>query len=112
VPVVARWLQPGRGKSCSYPARRDERRGPALSAMRPGTNGFRILRDAVAALCERRREDGKFDSSVVVSAVPYSSYGAASNYKTAAFSLVELVLALGIVAFCLFAVFGLMPVGM
>ena len=32
--------------------------------------------------------------------------------RTAAFSLVELVLALGIVAFCLFAVFGLMPVGM
>ena len=32
--------------------------------------------------------------------------------RAAAFSLVELVLALGIVAFCLFAVFGLMPVGM
>jgi uncharacterized protein (TIGR02598 family) len=30
----------------------------------------------------------------------------------AAFSLVELVLALGVAAFCLFAVFGLMPVGM
>ena len=29
-----------------------------------------------------------------------------------AFSLVELVLALGVAAFCLFAVFGLMPVGM
>jgi uncharacterized protein (TIGR02598 family) len=34
------------------------------------------------------------------------------NSRAAAFSLVELVLALGIVAFCLFAVFGLMPVGM
>ena len=32
--------------------------------------------------------------------------------RTAGFSLVELVLALGIMAFCLFAVFGLMPVGM
>ncbi len=30
----------------------------------------------------------------------------------AAFSLVELVLALGVAGFCLFAVFGLMPVGM
>src|ERR1044071_1121492 len=29
-----------------------------------------------------------------------------------AFSLVEVALALGIAAFCLFAVFGLMPVGM
>lgn len=136
----------------------------------------------MAALCERRREDGKFDSSAVMSAfrakgalvtsawgnapgimdqedlsaesayherhesrlqrsiisiqfpgaMPqawvesalsalntsavidrrYSSYGAASNSKTAAFSLVELALALGVVAFCLFAVFGLMPVGM
>jgi len=32
--------------------------------------------------------------------------------KAAAFSLVELVLALGVAAFCLIAVFGLMPVGM
>ena len=32
--------------------------------------------------------------------------------RSAAFSLVELVLALGVAAFCLFAVFGLMPVGM
>jgi uncharacterized protein (TIGR02598 family) len=31
---------------------------------------------------------------------------------TAAFSLVELVLALGVAGFCLFAVFALMPVGM
>jgi uncharacterized protein (TIGR02598 family) len=34
------------------------------------------------------------------------------NSRAAAFSLVELVLALGVVAFCLYAVFGLMPVGM
>lgn len=33
------------------------------------------------------------------------------HYKTAAFSLVEVTLALGIAAFCLIAVFGLMPVG-
>ncbi len=32
--------------------------------------------------------------------------------RAAAFSLVELVLALGVAAFCLIAVFGLMPVGM
>jgi uncharacterized protein (TIGR02598 family) len=34
-----------------------------------------------------------------------------SPCKTAAFSLVELTLALGIAAFCLIAVFGLLPVG-
>jgi uncharacterized protein (TIGR02598 family) len=34
-----------------------------------------------------------------------------SNRKQAAFSLVELTLALGVAAFCLLAVFGLMPVG-
>jgi len=161
--------------------------------MRIGTKGLRTVRGAVAALClprrncakagERRRDDGKFDSSAVMcvfgakgavfnhslgqrpretvnenplaltarfiaalsrafsarslgnmkswGAAPgchesalsaldtwavidrrYSSYGAASNSKAAAFSLVEVALALGIVAFCLFAVFGLMPVGM
>ncbi len=79
--------------------------------MRAGTNGFRSLRGAVAALCERRCEDRKFDSSAVIDR-RYGSYGAASNSKVAAFSLVELVLALGVAAFCLFAVFGLMPVGM
>ena len=34
-----------------------------------------------------------------------------SRYNSAGFSLVELTLALGVVAFCLIAVFGLMPVG-
>ena len=34
-----------------------------------------------------------------------------SIVSTSAFSLVELTLALGIAAFCLIAVFGLMPVG-
>jgi uncharacterized protein (TIGR02598 family) len=33
------------------------------------------------------------------------------NYKSAAFSLIEVTLALGVAAFCLIAVFGLMPVG-
>jgi uncharacterized protein (TIGR02598 family) len=33
------------------------------------------------------------------------------NFTAAAFSLVEVTLALGIAAFCLIAVFGLMPVG-
>ena len=33
------------------------------------------------------------------------------NRKTSAFSLVEVTLALGVAAFCLIAVFGLMPVG-
>jgi type II secretory pathway pseudopilin PulG len=33
------------------------------------------------------------------------------NYRAGAFSLVELTLSLGIAAFCLIAVFGLMPVG-
>jgi uncharacterized protein (TIGR02598 family) len=35
-----------------------------------------------------------------------------STVSTAAFSLVELTLAIGVAAFCLIAVFGLMPVGM
>ena len=34
-----------------------------------------------------------------------------NNGKNAAFSLVEVTLALGVAAFCLIAVFGLMPVG-
>src|SRR5262249_11670149 len=34
-----------------------------------------------------------------------------SRCKSAGFSLVELTLALGVTAFCLIAVFGLMPVG-
>src|SRR5207247_3042045 len=33
------------------------------------------------------------------------------NYKLGAFSLVEVTLALGVGAFCLIAVFGLLPVG-
>jgi len=33
------------------------------------------------------------------------------NYRTAAFSLVEVTLALGVAAFCMIAVFGLLPVG-
>ena len=33
------------------------------------------------------------------------------NYKNSAFSLVEVTLALGVAAFCLIAVFGLIPVG-
>ena len=34
------------------------------------------------------------------------------NYKNSAFSLVEVTLALGVAAFCLIAVFGLIPVSM
>jgi uncharacterized protein (TIGR02598 family) len=41
----------------------------------------------------------------------YSSYRTVSNSKAAAFSLVEVVLALGVAAFCLIAILGLMPVG-
>ncbi len=41
----------------------------------------------------------------------YSFCAAASNSKAAAFSLVEIVLALGVAAFCLIAIVGLMPVG-
>ena len=33
------------------------------------------------------------------------------NYRTDAFSLVEVTLALGVAAFCMIAVFGLLPVG-
>ena len=34
------------------------------------------------------------------------------NSRTGAFSLVEVTLALGVAAFCLIAVFGLVPVGL
>ena len=63
-------------------------------------SGFRILRGAVAALCERRRDRWKATSSAVI-----------DRRYSAAFSLVEVVLALGVAAFCLIAVVGLMPVG-
>jgi len=136
-----------------------------------------MLRRAVAALCERRRQKEKFDSSAVMCV--FSAKGVMFNHSlgrrpqktvnanalaltvrfiaalsrafsarsicnlkswgvapgchksalsalnrsarrpynrcdsmAAAFSLVELVLALGVAGFCLFAVFGLMPVGM
>jgi len=78
--------------------------------MRLGTNGFISLRGPVAALYERRRDKRKFDSSAVIDR-RYSSSGTACNSKAAAFSLVEIVLALGVAAFCLIAIFGLMPVG-
>jgi uncharacterized protein (TIGR02598 family) len=68
--------------------------------MRIVTNGFRILRGAVAALCERRRDRWKATSSAVI-----------DRRYSAAFSLVEVVLALGVATFCLIAVVGLMPVG-
>jgi uncharacterized protein (TIGR02598 family) len=170
--------------------------------MRIGTKGVRTVRGAVAALClprrsfakagERRRDEGKFDSSTVVcvfsakgavfnhslgqrpretvnenplaltarfiaalsrafsarslgnmkswGAAPgchesalsaldtsavirlrsatarqvdrrYSSCETASDSRAAAFSLLEVVLALGVAAFCLIAVLGLLPVG-
>jgi uncharacterized protein (TIGR02598 family) len=41
----------------------------------------------------------------------YSSYETASNSRAAAFSLLEVVLALGVAGFCLIAVLGLLPVG-
>ena len=140
-------------------------------------SGFRMLRRTAAALCERRRQKEKFDSSAVMcvfrakgvmfnyslgqrpkktvnanapaltvrfiaalsrafsarSLCNLKSWGVASGCEqsalsalnrsarrpynrcdsmAAAFSLVELVLALGVAGFCLFAVFGLMPVGM
>jgi uncharacterized protein (TIGR02598 family) len=81
--------------------------------MRIGTKGLRTVRGAVAARCpprrsfakagERRRDDGKFHSSAVIDR-RYSS-------RAAAFSLLEVVLALGVAAFCLIAVTGLLPVG-
>ena len=98
--------------------------------MRIGAKALRMLPGAVAALClplrsfakagERRRNERKFDSSAVIrlrSATAgqvdrrYSSYETASSSSTAAFSLVEVTLALGVAAFCLLAVLGLLPVG-
>src|SRR5262249_29552683 len=131
-------------------------------------SGFTRVRRAVAALYERHRPKGKFDSSAVIdrsdalhsmsatdSPLPSQGRGKGESFafctterrrsltsilshfargeaedasmklnrharcryhschfKAAAFSLVELVLALGVAGFCLFAVFGLMPVGM
>src|SRR5437867_368171 len=82
--------------------------------------GLRTGRRAVAALClprrsfakagERRRDEGKFDSSAVIDR-RYNSYETTSNSRAAAFSLVEVTLALGVAAFCLLAVLGLLPVG-
>src|ERR1043166_467046 len=66
-------------------------------------NGFRKLQRAVAALYERRRDEGKANTSAVIDR-RYSSRGTG-------FSLVEVVLALGVAAFCLVAIVGLMPVG-
>jgi len=65
----------------------------ALSAL--NTSAVIRLRSATARQVDRR----------------YSFYAAASNSKAAAFSLVEIVLALGVAAFCLIAIVGLMPVG-
>jgi uncharacterized protein (TIGR02598 family) len=153
--------------------------------MRIGTKGLRTVRGAVAALClprrncakagERRRDDGKFDSSAVMcvfgakgavfnhslgqrpretvnenplaltarfiaalsrafsarSLGNMKSWGAAPgchesalsaldtsavidrrySSRAAAFSLLEVVLALGVAGFCLVAVLGLLPVG-
>ena len=78
--------------------------------MRIGTRGLRTVQGAVAAPCERRRDEGKFHSSAVIDR-RYNSYETASNSRAAAFSLVEVVLALGVAAFCLIAVLGLLPVG-
>ena len=50
------------------------------------------------------------DTSAVIDR-RYNSYETASNSRAAAFSLVEVVLALGVAAFCLIAVLGLLPVG-
>jgi uncharacterized protein (TIGR02598 family) len=72
--------------------------------------GFRILQGAVAALSERRCDTWKVNSSAAGDR-RYSSDGAVSNFNAAAFSLVEVVLALGVAAFCLIAIVGLMPVG-
>ena len=41
----------------------------------------------------------------------YSFYETASDSRAAAFSLLEVVLALGVAAFCLIAILGLLPVG-
>src|SRR5437879_2506210 len=67
-------------------------------------SGFRMLRRAVAALWYLSALSALNRSA----RRPYNR----SDSMAAAFSLVELVLALGVAGFCLFAVFGLMPVGM
>jgi uncharacterized protein (TIGR02598 family) len=65
----------------------------ALSAL--DASGVIRLRSATARQADRR----------------YSSCETASDSRAAAFSLIELVLALGVAAFCLTAILGLLPVG-
>jgi uncharacterized protein (TIGR02598 family) len=65
----------------------------ALSAL--DTSAVIRLRSATARQVDRR----------------YSSCETASDSRAAAFSLLEVVLALGVAAFCLIAVLGLLPVG-
>ncbi len=65
----------------------------ALSAL--DTSAVIRLRSATARQVDRR----------------YSSYETVSNSRAAAFSLLEVVLALGVAGFCLIAILGLLPVG-
>jgi uncharacterized protein (TIGR02598 family) len=68
-------------------------------------SGFRMLRSwGVAPGCDK----SAFSALNRSARRPYNR----CDSMAAAFSLVELVLALGVAGFCLFAVFGLMPVGM
>ena len=76
-------------------------------------SGFKFLRGAVAAFRERRRDTGNFDLSAVIHLRVATARQVDRRYsfKAAAFSLVEVVLALGVAAFSLIAIVGLMPVG-
>jgi uncharacterized protein (TIGR02598 family) len=73
---------------------------PIISIQFPGAMSQALVESPLSAL-----------KTLAVTDCRYNSYVAASNSKPAGFSLVEIVLALGVVAFCLIAVVGLMPVG-
>ena len=84
---------------------------PTISIQFPGAMPEALVESALSALKT---------SAVIQPSQPlrrsrpnrrYSSYRTVPNSKPAAFSLVEIVLALGVAAFCLIAVVGLMPMG-
>ncbi|MGH7983275.1 MAG: Verru_Chthon cassette protein B [Candidatus Udaeobacter sp.] len=86
----------------AYHERHESRlqRSPTISIQFPGATPQASIESALSALNTSAVTDRR-----------YSSYRTGSNSKVAAFSLVEIVLALGVAAFCLIAIVGLMPVG-
>ena len=73
---------------------------PTISIQFPGAVSQARIESALSALNRSSAIDRR-----------YKSYATTSNSNATAFSLVEVVLALGVASFCLIAILGLMPVG-